>query len=246
MQLGVFAESLGMSVEFCDVVTKLPLGDARQISSLHELLGPADVVSLHVPQLASTANMIGASEIAAMKQGSVLINASRGNVVDIDALASALQSGHLSGTAIDVFPVEPRTNNDEFDSPLRGTDKALLTPHIGGSTMEAQANIGLEVAEKLACYSDNGTTLSAVNFPEVALPEHEGHHRLLHVHRNVPGVMGEINHVFSENGINISGQYLQTSGDIGYVVIDVESEYSDLALTRLLSINCTPRCRVLF
>ncbi len=246
MQLGVIAESLGMTVEFYDVTTKLPVGNARQISSLQDLLGRADVVSLHVPQLASTANMIGATEIAAMKPGAVFINASRGNVVEIDPLAAALQSGHLSGAAIDVFPVEPRSNNDEFVSPLRGIDRALLTPHIGGSTMEAQLNIGVEVAEKLARYSDNGTTLSAVNFPEVALPEHEGQHRLLHVHKNVPGVMGEINRIFSEGGINICAQYLQTLSDIGYVVIDVDSEYSDGALKQLRGVEGTLRCRVLF
>ena len=246
MQLGVMAEGLGMTVEFYDVVTKLPLGNARQIATLPELLARADVVSLHVPQLASTANMIGPAEIAAMKPGSILINASRGNVVEIDPLASALNSGHLSGAAIDVFPVEPRSNQDPFESPLRGIDRAILTPHIGGSTMEAQENIGVEVAEKLARYSDNGTTLSAVNFPEVALPEHEGQHRLLHVHRNVPGVMGAINQIFSESGINICAQYLQTVSDIGYVVIDVESEYSELALEQLRSIEGTLRCRVLF
>jgi len=246
MQLGVIAEGLGMQVEFYDAVTKLPLGNARQISTLEQLLRRADVVSLHVPQLASTANMIGASEIATMKRGAILINASRGNVVDIEPLAAALKSGHISGAAIDVFPVEPRTNRDEFESPLRGIDRAILTPHIGGSTIEAQENIGVEVAEKLARYSDNGTTLSAVNFPEVALPEHEGQHRLLHVHHNVPGVMGAINRIFSENGINICAQYLQTVSDIGYVVIDVESEYSDLALEQLRGVEGTLRCRVLF
>lgn len=246
MQLGVIAESLGMTVEFYDVVTKLPMGNARQIASLEELLGRADVVSLHVPQLASTANMIGASEIAAMKPGGILINASRGNVVEIEPLEAALRSGHIAGTAIDVFPTEPRSNDDEFLSPLRGIDNAILTPHIGGSTMEAQENIGVEVAEKLARYSDTGATLSAVNFPEVALPEHDGQHRLLHVHRNVPGVMGAINRVFSDNQINICGQYLQTRNDIGYVVIDVASEYSDMALTQLRAIEGTLRCRVLF
>ncbi|MEE4202296.1 MAG: phosphoglycerate dehydrogenase [Halieaceae bacterium] len=246
MQLGVIAEGLGMTVEFYDVVTKLPLGNARQVASLEELLGRADVVSLHVPQLPSTANMMGAAQIAAMKPGSVLINASRGNVVEIDPLAEALRSGALAGAAIDVFPVEPRSNNDEFVSPLRGIDTALLTPHIGGSTVEAQENIGLEVAEKLARYSDNGTTLSAVNFPEVALPEHEGQHRLLHVHHNRPGIMGAINQVFSDNEINICAQYLQTQGDIGYVVIDVESAYSEVALAALRGIDGTLRCRVLF
>lgn len=246
MQLGVIAESLGMVVEFYDVVTKLPMGNARQLASLNELLGRADVVTLHVPQLASTADMIGAQELATMKAGAILINASRGNVVDIEPLAAALKSGQLSGAAIDVFPIEPRTNHDEFESPLRGIDRALLTPHIGGSTMEAQQNIGIEVAEKLARYSDNGTTLSAVNFPEVALPEHENQHRLLHVHRNVPGVMSRINSVFSEGDINICAQYLQTHNNIGYVVIDVESEYSERALTQLRNIEGTLRCRVLF
>ena len=246
MQLGVIAESLGMAVEFYDVVTKLPLGNARQVASLEELLGRADVVTLHVPQLPTTANMIGEREIAAMKPGSVLINASRGNVVEIDPLAAALRGGALAGAAIDVFPVEPRSNDDEFVSPLRGIDTAILTPHIGGSTVEAQENIGVEVAEKLARYSDNGTTLSAVNFPEVALPEHEGQHRLLHVHHNRPGIMGAINQVFSDNEINICAQYLQTQGDIGYVVIDVESEYSELALSALRGIEGTLRCRVLF
>ncbi len=246
MQLGVMAESLGMTVEFYDVVTKLPVGNARQVTSLDDLLGRADVVSLHVPQLASTANMLGTHEIAVMKPSSILINASRGNVVDIESLEAALHSGHIAGAAIDVFPIEPRSNDDEFLSPLRGIDNAILTPHIGGSTMEAQENIGIEVAEKLARYSDTGATLSAVNFPEVALPEHEGQHRLLHVHRNVPGVMGAINRVFSDNGINICGQYLQTRNDIGYVVIDVASEYSDMALTQLRSIEGTLRCRVLF
>ena len=246
MQLGVIAESLGMVVEFYDVVTKLPMGNARQIASLNELLGRADVVTLHVPQLPSTENMIGTQELATMKAGAILINASRGNVVDIEPLAAALNSGQLSGAAIDVFPIEPRTNHDEFESPLRGIDRAILTPHIGGSTMEAQQNIGIEVAEKLARYSDNGTTLSAVNFPEVALPEHENQHRLLHVHRNVPGVMSRINSVFSEGGINICAQYLQTHNNIGYVVIDVESEYSERALTQLRNIEGTLRCRVLF
>ncbi|EED35688.1 chain A, D-3-Phosphoglycerate Dehydrogenase [Luminiphilus syltensis NOR5-1B] len=246
MQLGVIAEGLGMVVEFYDSVAKLPLGNARQIPELDTLLGRADVVSLHVPQTPSTANMIGPSELSAMKAGAILINASRGNVVDIDALAEALTSGHLLGTAIDVFPVEPKSNDDEFVSPLRGIDNALITPHIGGSTVEAQANIGTEVAEKLTRYSDNGTTLSAVNFPEVALPEHDDQHRLLHVHRNVPGVMGAFNRIFSESGINICAQYLQTINDIGYVVVDVDSEYSERALAQLRAIEGTLRCRVLF
>ncbi len=246
MQLGVMAEGLGMQVQFFDVTNKLPLGNARQVASLEQLLASSDVVSLHVPENRSTGNMIGAGELAQMKPGSILINASRGTVVDIDALAGQLASGRLGGAAIDVFPVEPRSNDDEFVSPLRQFDNTFLTPHIGGSTIEAQENIGTEVAEKLARYSDNGTSTSSVNFPEVALPEHAGSHRLLHVHHNVPGVMGEINRVFSDNKLNIVAQFLQTNEAIGYVVIDIEAEYSDLALARLSSIEGTIRCRVLF
>ncbi|MCB1729655.1 MAG: phosphoglycerate dehydrogenase [Halieaceae bacterium] len=246
MQLGVIAEGLGMQVRFYDVVSKLPLGNARQVSSLEELLAGSEVVSLHVPENASTRNMIGAAELGHMKPGSILINASRGTVVDIDALAARLADGSLGGAAIDVFPVEPRSNDDEFVSPLRQFDNTFLTPHIGGSTMEAQANIGAEVAEKLARYSDNGTSISSVNFPEVALPAHEGSHRLLHIHHNVPGIMGAINRVFSENNLNVSAQYLQTNDAIGYVVIDIDAEYSDMALARLAGIEGTIRSRVLF
>ncbi|MBP9940343.1 MAG: phosphoglycerate dehydrogenase [Comamonas sp.] len=245
-QLSVLAESLGMQVVFHDVVTKLPLGNARQAASLQELLSVSDIVSLHVPELPSTHGMVGAAQIAAMKQGSILINASRGTVVDIDALASALTAGQLLGAAIDVFPVEPKSNKDEFQSVLRGMDNVILTPHIGGSTMEAQANIGLEVAEKLVKYSDNGTTTSAVNFPEVALPEHPGHNRILHVHQNRPGVLMAINQVFADNGINVAGQYLRTDEKVGYVVIDVDTQSSALALEKLSQIAGTIRCRVLF
>jgi D-3-phosphoglycerate dehydrogenase len=246
MQLGVLAESLGMEVRFYDINTKLPLGNARQVAHLPDLLADADVVSLHVPENPGTRNMIGADELARMRPGSILINASRGTVVDIDALANALADEHLAGAAIDVFPEEPRSNDDEFISPLRQFDNTFLTPHIGGSTMEAQENIGVEVAEKLARYSDNGTSISSVNFPEVALPEHAGSHRLLHIHRNVPGVMSAINQVFSDNNINISAQYLQTNETVGYVVIDIDAEYSDLALQKLASVEGTLRTRVLF
>ena len=246
MQLGVLAESVGMRVQFFDVINRLPLGNARQVSSLDKLLGSSDVVSLHVPENASTRNMIGAAELARMQAHAVLINASRGTVVDIDALAAALEHKALAGAGIDVFPSEPRSNEDSFESPLRRFDNTFLTPHIGGSTVEAQANIGMEVAEKLARYSDNGTTTSSVNMPEVALPAHDGSHRLLHIHRNVPGIMSAINSVFSENGINVSAQYLQTNGAVGYVVIDIDAEYSDVALAKLASIEGTIRARVLF
>jgi len=246
MQLGVIAEGLGMQVQFFDVVNKLPLGNARPAASLEQLLASSDVVSLHVPESRSTQNMIGAAQLAGMKPGSILINASRGTVVDIDALAQYLENGRIGGAGIDVFPQEPRSNDDEFVSPLRRFDNTFLTPHIGGSTIEAQENIGMEVAEKLARYSDNGTSTSSVNFPEVALPEHEGSHRLLHIHHNVPGVMSAINRVFSENNLNVSAQYLQTNDAIGYVVIDIDAEYSDMALARLAGIEGTIRCRVLF
>ncbi|MDD2713301.1 MAG: phosphoglycerate dehydrogenase [Simplicispira sp.] len=245
-QLSVLAESLGMQVAFYDVVSKLPLGNARQVASLHELLGQSDIVTLHVPELPSTQWMIGATEIAAMKPGSILINAARGTVVEIEPLAEALRTKKLLGAAIDVFPVEPRTNKDEFISPLRGLDNVILTPHIGGSTIEAQANIGLEVAEKLVKYSDNGTSTSSVNFPEVALPSHPGKHRLLHIHRNVPGVLSHINSILSDNQINIAAQYLQTNEAVGYVVIDMDAASSDLALDKLAQVPGTLRSRVLF
>ncbi|MDP5209660.1 phosphoglycerate dehydrogenase [Microbulbifer sp. 2205BS26-8] len=245
-QVSVMAEAMGMRVKFHDVVTKLPLGNATQVASLEALLRESDVVSLHVPELPSTRMMIGAQQIAQMKPGAILLNASRGSVVDIDALAQALNSRHLAGAAIDVFPLEPRSNAEEFISPLRHIDNALLTPHVGGSTVEAQENIGTEVSEKLAHYSDNGTTTSSVNFPEVALPSHPGAHRLLHIHENVPGVMSAINQVFSENAINISAQFLQTNETLGYVVIDVDAEYSNLALGKLKNIPGTLRCRRLF
>jgi len=245
-QLSVLAEALGMQVYFYDVVTKLPLGNATQVGSLYDLLGMCDIVSLHVPELPSTQWMIGEKEIRAMKKGGILINAARGTVVELDHLAAAIKDEHLIGAAIDVFPVEPKSNDEEFESPLRGLDRVILTPHIGGSTAEAQANIGLEVAEKLVKYSDNGTSVSSVNFPEVALPSHPGKHRLLHIHQNIPGVMSEINKVFADNGINVCGQFLQTNEKVGYVVIDVDKEYSDLALEKLQHVNGTIRSRVLF
>ncbi|HET8705610.1 MAG TPA: phosphoglycerate dehydrogenase [Pseudomonadales bacterium] len=245
-QLSVLAEALGMKVIFFDVVTKLPLGNAEQVATLDELLERADVVSLHVPETPATQNMIAAEQLAKMKKGSFLINASRGTVVDIDALAAALESEHVIGAAVDVFPVEPRTNDEEFVSPLRKFDNVILTPHIGGSTAEAQENIGIEVSEKLIKYSDNGTTITAVNFPEVALPSHPSTHRLLHIHRNQPGVLSEINKVFSENNINILSQFLQTNDKIGYVVTDVNAEYSELALEKLKTVKGTIKTRVLF
>jgi D-3-phosphoglycerate dehydrogenase len=247
-QVGVLAESLGMRVIFHDIETKLALGNARAVSSLDELLERADVVTLHVPETPATQLMIRREQLAKMRAGAMLVNASRGGVVDIDALAAALRAGHLAGAAVDVFPLEPKGNDDPFVSPLIGLDNVILTPHIGGSTLEAQDNIGIEVASKLVRYSDNGSTLSAVNFPEVALPEHPHSRRLLHIHRNVPGTLSRINELFSAGNINIDAQFLQTDGEVGYVVIDVsadEAQASELK-TKLAAIPGTLRSRVLY
>lgn len=243
-QLSIMAEHIGMRVQFYDIESKLVLGNANQVD-LATLLATSDVISLHVPETPQTKNMIATAELAQMKQGAILINASRGTVVDIDALTASLHSKKLAGAAIDVFPVEPKGNDEEFVSPLRAFDNVLLTPHIGGSTQEAQENIGYEVAGKMVKYSDNGSTLSAVNFPEVSLPEHKGRSRLLHIHKNQPGMMTKINETFAKHNINISGQYLQTVQDIGYVVIDVDSEDHELALNELKAIPGTLRARVL-
>ena len=245
-QLSIIAESLGMDVHFYDIENKLPLGNAKQVRNLEELLGSCDVISLHVPELPSTRNLMSAERIAQLKQGAILINAARGSVVDIDALAQALKNGKVHGAAIDVFPVEPASINEEFVSPLREFDNVILTPHIGGSTAEAQENIGFEVAGKFVKYSDNGSTLSSVNFPEVSLPEHEGSKRLLHIHENRPGILNKLNQVFVQANVNIAAQYLQTDPKIGYVVVDVETEDSAPLLAKLREIDGTIRARVLY
>ena len=245
-QLSIIAESLGMDVYFYDIENKLPLGNAKQVRSLEELLSSCDVVSLHVPELPSTKNLMNAERIAQLKQGAILINAARGTVVDIDALAQALKDGKIHGAAIDVFPIEPASINEEFVSPLREFDNVILTPHIGGSTAEAQENIGFEVAGKFVKYSDNGSTLSSVNFPEVSLPEHEGTKRLLHIHENRPGILNKLNQIFVEANLNIAAQYLQTDPRIGYVVVDVETNDASPLLTKLKEIDGTIRARVLY
>jgi D-3-phosphoglycerate dehydrogenase len=247
-QVGVIAEALGMRVIYHDIETQLALGNAQPVGSLGELLAASDIVTLHVPETPGTMNLIGAAEIARMKAGALLINASRGTVVDIDALAAALKSKHLGGAAIDVFPVEPKGNGDAFVSPLIGMDNVILTPHIGGSTLEAQENIGIEVAAKLVRYSDNGGTLSAVNFPEVALPAHPGSRRLLHIHRNVPGMLSRINEVISAGRLNINAQFLQTRGQVGYVVIDVAADEAQAQTLKegLAAIDGTLRTRLLY
>ena len=245
-QLSIIAESLGMDVYFYDIENKLPLGNAKQVRSLEELLSSCDVVSLHVPELPSTKNLMNAERITQLKQGAILINAARGTVVDIDALAQALKDGKIHGAAIDVFPIEPASINEEFVSPLREFDNVILTPHIGGSTAEAQENIGFEVAGKFVKYSDNGSTLSSVNFPEVSLPEHEGTKRLLHIHENRPGILNKLNQIFVEANLNIAAQYLQTDPKIGYVVVDVETNDASPLLMKLKEIDGTIRARVLY
>ena len=226
-QVSIMAESMGMKVRYYDVVNKLALGNAQPCHSLEELLAVSDVVTLHVPDTPQTRDMIGEAQIRTMKKGSHLINAARGKVVVIEALARALKDRHVIGAAIDVFPKEPGGDNEVFESALRGLDNVILTPHIGGSTMEAQANIGTEVSQKLIEYSDNGSTMGAVNFPQAALPVHAGCTRFLHVHENRPGVLRKINEVFSGRNLNIAAQYLQTDPELGYVVVDVDGDVDE-------------------
>ena len=249
-QLSVLAESLGMKVFFYDIETKLPLGNAKQMPSLAALFAESDVISLHVPENATTINMISKAELEMMKPRSILVNASRGKVVDIEALANALANKHIAGAAIDVFPSEPASNSEPFTSPLCQFDNVIITPHIGGSTIEAQENIGIEVATKLAKYSDTGSTLSAVNFPEVSLPiPSKGVSRFINIHKNQPGVLNAINNLLASRGLNIAGQYLQTSAEVGYVVIDIDSvdlKQSEQILAELKKVDGTIKARLLF
>ncbi len=247
-QVSVLAEAIGMHIIYYDTLAKLPHGNARPIATLGALLAEADVVSLHVPETPATRNMMGAAEIAAMKPGSYLLNNARGTVVDIDAAAAALRTGHLAGAAIDVFPVEPNGNNEPFRSPLQGLENVILTPHVGGSTAEAQERIGVEVARKLAEYSDIGSTVGAVNFPQVALPPRPSGCRFMHVHRNLPGMLGRINTVFAGRGINIAAQFLQTEGDVGYVVVEADQASMDAEaiLDDLKRIEGTIRARLIY
>ncbi len=245
-QLGILAEGLGMRVIYHDIVDKLPLGNAMAVDSLQTLLEQSQVVSLHVPDTELTRNLIGHDELDRMRPGSLLINASRGRVVDIPALAAAIEDGHIGGAAIDVFPAEPKSADEEFISELRGLDNVLLTPHIGGSTREAQENIAVDVAGKLVRYSDNGSTMGSVNFPEVSLPDHATARRIMHIHRNEPGVLQAINTVFSDSRVNVAAQYLQTLPDVGYVVMDVETDDAGPLLEGLKAIPATIRTRYLF
>ncbi len=245
-QVSVLAESMGLHVIYYDVIPKLPMGNARSVGTLEQLLKEADVVSLHVPSTPETRNMIGAAELAMMKPGKYLINLSRGNVIDIQALKAALESGHIGGAAVDVFPSEPETNKDKFTSPLQGFPNVVLTPHIGGSTQEAQENIGSDAALKLVNYLDNGSTVASHSVPELHLPKQEGTHRILHIHHNVPGVMTEINKILSREGINVVGQYLKTNESIGYVVLDVKSFVEPHVVVELKALEHTIKARVLY
>ncbi|MGY6555437.1 MAG: phosphoglycerate dehydrogenase [Wenzhouxiangella sp.] len=245
-QLGILAEGLGMRVIYYDIAAKLPLGNAHSVGALDELLAQSEVVSLHVPDTDLTRNMINADTLSRMRPGVHFINAARGRIVDIPALAAALRQGHVASAALDVFPAEPKGADEAFVSELRGMDNVLLTPHIGGSTIEAQENIALDVATKLVRYSDNGSTMGAVNFPEVSLPDQAGTRRILHIHRNEPGVLQAINSLISARSINIAAQYLQTLPDVGYVVMDLETDDTPGLVRELDQIPATIRTRYLY
>lgn len=245
-QVSVMAESMGMRVIYFDVEPKLPLGNARAVDSLEELLKEADVVTLHVPATPETKNMIGKKEFDLMKDGVIFQNLARGSVVDIDALKAAYESGKVGGAAIDVFPVEPKQKGPGFVSPLQGLDNMLLTPHIGGSTQEAQENIGVEVGSKLVAYMDTGSTIGSKTVPELNLPVQSNTRRILHIHTNMPGILSQINNILSSHNVNILGQYLKTNETIGYVVLDVAGDATLEALEELKQVNHTIRARILF
>ena len=245
-QVSNMAEAMGMQVLYYDVATKLPLGNAKQTSELKDLLKRSNIVTLHVPSDSTTRNMIDADALKSMRKGSILINHSRGDVVDLEALAKALKMGKLAGAAVDVFPEEPEKNGDRFESVLQNLPNVILTPHIGGSTEEAQANIGLDVTSKLLKYLDFGTSEGSHTVPPVSLPPQASTHRILHIHRNVPGILSQINSRLSKHGINISGQYLKTNDDIGYVILDVDTQVSKEAFEILKSIKGTIKARMVY
>lgn len=245
-QVGLLAEAFGMRVYFYDIVGKLPLGNAAPVPTMKELLEVSDFVTLHVPDTAETRNMIGAPELALMKQGSFLLNLSRGRVVDLEAVSAALRSGRLAGAAVDVFPEEPKSNDEVFRCPLSGIDNVILTPHIGGSTIEAQRNIGIEVATTMLKYIETGSTTGSVNFPQVELPLVRDSHRILNIHRNVPGVLSSINSIIASMGANIRAQYLETRGDVGYLIIDVDSDISEAVKNSIDDLDTSIKTRLLF
>jgi D-3-phosphoglycerate dehydrogenase len=245
-QVGLLAESFGMKVYYYDIIGKLPFGNATPVASLEELLKVSDFVSLHVPETPETRNLIGARELALMKKGAFLLNLSRGRVVDLDAVKATLEKGSLGGAAIDVFPEEPSSNDDPFSSPLIGLDNVILTPHIGGSTIEAQRNIGLEVANTLLKFVEVGSTTGSVNFPQVELPILRDSHRILNIHRNVPGVLSSINTIIAQMGGNIRAQYLNTLGDVGYLIIDVDHQISQAVKSKIDELPSSIKTRLLF
>jgi D-3-phosphoglycerate dehydrogenase / 2-oxoglutarate reductase len=245
-QVGVLAEALGLNVLFYDIVQQLPMGNNREVGSLKELLAGSDFVTLHVPATEQTKKMIGAEQLKQMKKGARLLNLSRGNVVDIDALAEAIRSGHVSGAAVDVFPSEPESNQQRFESPLQGLPNVILTPHVGGSTEEAQAAIGKEVAVALLKFLNTGSTLSAVNFPRIEPPVLRGRHRILNIHRNVPGVLSSINTIISELNANVESQVLDTNSDVGYLVMDIDRDVSEEVRARVSGLETNIRTRILF
>lgn len=245
-QVSVLAESIGMKIIYFDVETKLPLGNATPCKSLKELVSESDIITLHVPEISSTKNLINKNILKFFKKGSHLVNYSRGNVVDLKALSEFIKEKHIAGAAIDVFPVEPEKNNDSFDSYLQGVPNVLLTPHIGGSTVEAQQNIGYDVSNKLFQYLEKGVTLGSHSVPALALPEQEGTHRILHIHKNVPGVLGSINSLLSKNKINIVSQFLKTNEEVGYVVLDVDTKISNKAVELLKGVKETIKVRLLY
>jgi D-3-phosphoglycerate dehydrogenase len=245
-QLSVMAEAMGMRVQFFDIETKLPLGNAQAKKSIKEIVSSSDIISLHVPETNQTKNLINKSVLKQFKAGSILVNYARGEVVDLEALAEAIKERHIAGAAIDVFPVEPEKNGDAFSTPLQGLSNVLLTPHIGGSTEEAQENIGEDVSIKLYQYLERGVSNGSHTIPSLSLPPVDGAHRILHIHKNVPGVLGAINTLLSKNKINIVGQYLKTNDEIGYVVLDVDSKLSKQAMTLLKEVKETIRVRMLY
>lgn len=245
-QVSVLAESLGMKVIFYDTVTKLPLGNAVAKKSLKEVLGQSDIVTLHVPETGQTKNLINKTNIKHFKKGAILLNYARGEVVELDTLAKALKEEHLSGAAIDVFPWEPEKNGDAFQSPLQNLPNVILTPHIGGSTEEAQMNIGEDVSNKLFQYLEMGSTTGSHTIPSLSLPPMEGTHRILHIHKNVPGVLSAINTALSQHHINILSQYLKTNDEVGYVVLDVDKKLSEQAQQLLKELKDTIKVRLLY
>jgi D-3-phosphoglycerate dehydrogenase len=245
-QVSILAEGMGMKVIFYDTVTKLPLGNAEPKKTLREVLSQADIVTLHVPETAQTKNMINKAVLKQFKKGAILLNYARGEVVDLEGLAKGLQDGQFSGAAVDVYPWEPEKNGDKFSTPLQGLPNVILTPHIGGSTEEAQENIGEDVSNKLFQYLETGTTLGSHTIPPLSLPHQEGTHRILHIHKNVPGVLSEINSTLSKHNINILGQYLKTNDDIGYVVLDIDKRLSNQALQLLKEVKQTLKTRLLY